>query len=708
MYVAPDSLSGFNSEDNLLHQGADPNARVGYWGGALADSLADWRAVSGQDARSVAADPLFLDRDGADNVLGFRSGTGGNPDYDGGPDDNFFVRRNSPAIDRGDGWAAARFDIDGHPRRDDPGTTNRGTPDYAETALGSSLFAAGGAPQGWTFNDFAWTLSLPFAFPFYDATYSSVQVSSEGFLHFAGPDSAGAGANSLATLLNNRRIAPLWDNLRTDGAGDDIFVNTSVAGQITIRWNATNETDGSDVNLAVTLFSDGRVRFDYGPGNTNLTPTIGLSFGEGRASTLSNYDGRAALTHANSVEFALGPGFVDLGAYEFPGSSLDAAPPVVNGSLPAGVFASSNDVAGMNRITLMFVEPLNYISARSPALFALLEAGPDGAFDTGDEVNVPLAGVSYAAGALGVELSFAAPLPEGRYRLTLLGGGGNAVFDLAGNALDGDGNGAAGGTFVREFTVNNPPAVLATIVNDGSPQRSRVTRLALQFSENVGASLAAADVTLRNLTTGANVTGFALAYDAATNRATLTFAALPGQQLPEGNYLLTVLAAGVTDTTGKPMAANQSFTFHVLTGDVTGDRVTNDLDLYQVWQNLLQPPASRNVSHDLDGDGQVTPADVDLVRSRYLASLPTPAPPPNPAGGHGVAAAAGERPAGVDAAQADAPVAAVAPLPTRGPHRRVEPGAPTPSPEHRRTGPMTGDPDDEFQPWFKRTLNRRK
>jgi hypothetical protein len=155
------------------------------------------------------------------------------------------------------------------------------------------------------------------------------------------------------------------------------------------------------------------------------------------------------------------------------------------------------------------------------------------------------------------------------------------------------------------------------------------------------------------------------------------------------------------------MAANHVFAFHVLTGDVNGDRVTNDLDLYQVWQNLLQPPASRNLSHDLNGDGQVTSADVDLVRSRYLASLPTPAPPPNPAGGNGVAAVA-ESPAAADAAQADEPVAAVAPLPTRGPHCRVEPGAPTPSPEHRRTGPMTGAPDDEFQPWFKRTLNRRR
>ena len=51
---------------------------------------------------------------------------------------------------------------------------------------------------------------------------------------------------------------------------------------MTFRWNATNEADDSDVNFAVTLFSDGRIRFDYGAGNTSLTPTVGISMGNGR------------------------------------------------------------------------------------------------------------------------------------------------------------------------------------------------------------------------------------------------------------------------------------------------------------------------------------------------------------------------------------------------------------------------------------------
>jgi len=51
--------------------------------------------------------------------------------------------------------------------------------------------------------------------------------------------------------------------------------------------------------------------------------------------------------------------------------------------------------------------------------------------------------------------------------------------------------------------------------------------------------------------------------------------------------------------------------------DVNHDRVVNDLDVYLVWQNLLQPPGSRDLQFDLDGDAAVTTADVTIVRASY-------------------------------------------------------------------------------------------
>src|SRR5262249_7426441 len=151
-----------------------------------------------------------------------------------------------------------------------------------------------------------------FTFSFYGTTYSSVYVSTEGFLYFAGPMTPADGTNSTDKLKNNRIIAPLWDDIRTNGPGDNIYVDTATAGQVTIRWDATNEADNSDVNFAVVLFSDGHMRFDYGPGNTNLTPTIGISRGDGSFYVISRLDGHSSLTGVNSMQISLTPGASDV------------------------------------------------------------------------------------------------------------------------------------------------------------------------------------------------------------------------------------------------------------------------------------------------------------------------------------------------------------------------------------------------------------
>jgi hypothetical protein len=61
---------------------------------------------------------------------------------------------------------------------------------------------------------------------------------------------------------------------------------------------------GSDpVAFAATLFADGRIRFDYGPGNSPISPTVGVSAGDGDGARyfLAAYDGFASLDQANSV-----------------------------------------------------------------------------------------------------------------------------------------------------------------------------------------------------------------------------------------------------------------------------------------------------------------------------------------------------------------------------------------------------------------------
>ena len=145
--------------------------------------------------------------------------------------------------------------------------------EYFETDLGESLFSTVGSAQGWHADDSAWSYSLPFSFPFYGDEYSTAYVCSNGFINFGTSDSS--YSNSDAGLISAARIAPLWDDLRTDGTGDDIFIDDSVPGQVTIRWNAVTYSGSYDCNFSITLYEDGLIRFHYGDGNTGLTPTIG-------------------------------------------------------------------------------------------------------------------------------------------------------------------------------------------------------------------------------------------------------------------------------------------------------------------------------------------------------------------------------------------------------------------------------------------------
>jgi len=190
-------------------------------------------------------------------------------------------------------------------------------PVYEETDLGSCMFAETGVAMGWQRDDAFWWYDLPFAFPFYGAQYTSIRVWSNGFIDF-GAHTGSAYANSDALLIANRQIAPLWDDLKTTGEGDDIFIDASIAGALTIRWEATHySSPTAEIKVALTLFEDGGIRFDYGPGNNPLTPTVGVSNGDGTHYTLSAYNGAAQLDSANSVRLRIPQGLPE-------GITLDA------------------------------------------------------------------------------------------------------------------------------------------------------------------------------------------------------------------------------------------------------------------------------------------------------------------------------------------------------------------------------------------------
>jgi uncharacterized repeat protein (TIGR01451 family) len=148
-------------------------------------------------------------------------------------------------------------------------------------------------------------------------------------------------------------------------------------------------------------------------------------------------------------------------------TSLDVTPPTVtnvDSIAPTGggsLAECETATVDVERLIVTFSEAMTNPpgdgdpgDVTNPASYLLVAPGPDLDFDTtacggaaGDDVAVPIAGVSYAAGTFKATLTLGAPLAAAQYRFFVC----DVLTDLAGNALDGDGAGGAGGDFARNF-----------------------------------------------------------------------------------------------------------------------------------------------------------------------------------------------------------------------------------------------------------------
>lgn len=174
---------------------------------------------------------------------------------------------------------------------------------YDETLI-KNEFLAGGVAQGWHADDQSWQYELPFSFPFFGKRYDSVYVCSNGYLDFT--NSASSHQNSTEVLKTRVMIAPMWDDLITDGTiqeGEDIYLHKPSANSVCIRWVGERYEIGDPVNVEVVLHVDGRIKFNYGSGNADMSPTIGISGGDGYQYHLASCDGSRLLDQVQTVLF---------------------------------------------------------------------------------------------------------------------------------------------------------------------------------------------------------------------------------------------------------------------------------------------------------------------------------------------------------------------------------------------------------------------
>jgi Ca2+-binding RTX toxin-like protein len=180
------------------------------------------------------------------------------------------------------------------------------------------------------------------------------------------------------------------------------------------------------------------------------------------------------------------------------------------------------------------------------------------------------------------------------------------------------------------FSINTPvpPTVTGSALQlNGVPNE----RLTVAFSTDVGASLASGDFELRNLTTNAVVTGWQLSYAGTTATIDVAGASFPQKVLPDGRYRLTVIAAGVTNASGTPMASNYTFDFVSLRGDANVNNTVNFDDLLVLAANYNQSGRSWSQG-DFTFDGVVNFDDLLALASNYNRTIAGAPPPPLLAG----------------------------------------------------------------------------
>lgn len=173
--------------------------------------------------------------------------------------------------------------------------------------------ASAGDPMVALDDDDSRLLALPFAFPFYGATYREVYLNSDGNLTFTASDTASSDRSLGRMTAGPPRISALFGDLDPARTAGGVRVLTE-PGRVVVSWVAVPEWGSSTADRRQTfqakLYADGRIEFSYS-GMNPTSAVVGIAPGALR--------GETALVDYRNDESAVYPGAV---AERF-GNSLD-------------------------------------------------------------------------------------------------------------------------------------------------------------------------------------------------------------------------------------------------------------------------------------------------------------------------------------------------------------------------------------------------
>jgi hypothetical protein len=156
-----------------------------------------------------------------------------------------------------------------------------------------------------------------------------------------------------------------------------------------------------------------------------------------------------------------------------------------------------------------------------------------------------------------------------------------------------------------------------------------LTSIAIQFSQDVSASLEVADLSIHNDSTDLDValSGAVLTYDAQTNTATWDLSAVA---IERGNHTIALSAEGVTNSSGVPLGGDGADDYRTpllvaLDGDANLDGAVNRADFLVLKEYFGQVGTGWAIA-DFNYDGFINWSDYAAMKAnagRVLAHAPS-------------------------------------------------------------------------------------
>jgi hypothetical protein len=437
--VRPDSIMGWDSDFNVL---MTEHGMVGVFNGTSAIDIPAWQAVTGDDAFAINASlaGMWVDPDGADDVIGGMNGF----------DDNFHL---SSTTSHATGGALAPI-ID-----ETAGGT--GLPVFAPVIFGSGVVQSPAIDQGNP--DFAY------------AVEPDVAPQENGQLRNAGA----YGDTDQASSTPAQYVQVIYP-LGTEDLAHGMTYE--------IRWRSHDDSANPTVTIELHLGTGaGAVEETIAVAAPNTGSFLWTVPEVGPAGEMSPGvpDGDYVIVVRRPVGPAGGGAeVVGMSRRAFTIGPLSNGPTVLRATPEPIEFATAITQFGV--ITLVYSDNMSAAAAADATNYELRWAGPNTVLDDGDDVTYTPA-ITYSSSGAAADIATAvldfgpAAFPQGSYRFTVL----PSVTSLAGIALDGDGDGVAGGSYVREFTVDQTPPTVSIVPVSPDPRNSAPLALNVVFSEPV-------------------------------------------------------------------------------------------------------------------------------------------------------------------------------------------------------------------------------